>query len=230
MQKHANTTWTEIFQKEKPLKEIMKEKAFVQNRWERSLKHHSQLTCFVEENMKWSLFRKAQLKTLSCIVTPVSGLFEKHTHRQWSTWNTPLHHPDWRVCLEQEREMNAKLRTDRLFQQSISQIYGQDLTCPGFQAQRSDCRLACKFSWHCSPISLTHTHYIFCNPLQKPFTAISQGGGWRPCQQAALAAKQAGERWPALSTGSLPQPATLQLPSCPWKRQAWQQLILCVAR
>lgn len=103
----------------------------------------------------WHLFRKAHLKVLSYFVTTPSGLWKTHTDSKEP--ETPPSTTLIGDFVWYRREENAKPRTDKSFQQTTSQIRGQDLTCPGFQAQKSDSRLACNFSWHCSPTSLTST-------------------------------------------------------------------------
>lgn len=136
----------------------------------------------------------------SCFVT-MSGHFENHTEATRNL-KQALHHSDQKFRLIQVRK-SANPRTDESFQQTVSQTWQgfksrQDLTCPVFQAQKSDSRLTGLQFIMTLQSRVPHTHYAFGNPLQKSFIAISWAGRWRPHWQDALSAKQAGEQWPTL--------------------------------
>lgn len=142
------------------------------------MKHYSQLACFREEKVKWSLFRKAQMKILSCFVTTASGLFEKHTQRHQRTWNTPLH-PLIRDFGTGEGKCQTKNR------QIISADHFPNLWTglnPPWVPSTKKSQLACNFSRHCSPASLTPTasSATLCrNPSLQYYKELGEGPAGR---------------------------------------------------
>lgn len=138
--------------------------------------------------------------------------------------NTPLHHPDQRFCLVQERE-NAKPRTGKSFQQTNHFSFANPWTgfnLPWVPSTEKWQQTGLQFFitlLSCIP----HTHCIFSNPLQKSFVAISGGARRRPHQQAALTAH---DRQESCSLHRVPCPASSPAASFHekerQKRQAFQ--------
>lgn len=90
----------------------------------------------------------------------------------------------------------------KLFQQTVSQIWGEDLTCHDFQAQKNNRWLACHFSWNRCPASLTPTRSSA--PL---------------CRNPALQSHKEpgkGHRQAAVPVHRVPSPPW-QVPSLTWK-------------
>lgn len=144
----------------------------------------SELTSVLQRWKHQMVFvRETQLKILSCFVPTVSGL--RNTHRFSKESETPPSITPGILFGPGDGKWQTK---NKLFQQTVSQICREDLTCHDFQAQKSHKLTGLPFfmnSLSCIP----HTHYVFSTSLQKSCTAISQGArqrlqaGCDPCTQ-----------------------------------------------
>lgn len=202
--------------------------------WEvdETLKHHNQLVWERKSDQKgksddWICRGKGDvysgkhpLKIPSCFVTTVPEVWKAHIQAK-NMKSPPLHHPDQRFCLTQERgKFHAAMPRTNHFSTTFprstpctSNIDKWELTGLSFFLTLQLC--------------IPHSHYIFSNPLQKTSSDILQAdrqgtplAGWIHCQTTARRAVD------DLVSPLVPSPASSPLVSLSPMKKAFQQLVL----